>query len=231
MSEAEKQAMLARGERLRQAAQIVGITHAAKAAGLAYTTLRDYMNGQEMKFSAAITLARVCGVSIEWLAHGTGDGPKGAGRDASTSVDAEGDETGRKTPLRGGHQTVIPWHDATGLTEEGLRIGKAWLDAALPRDPAGLRLLTASGDAMRPTLRDGDLLIVDTAATAVSGGALYALRVGGETVIRRLDRRFDGGLRAMADNERYPPQDIAPEAAERLDVLGEIVWTGGLPRG
>ncbi|GBQ24117.1 phage repressor [Gluconacetobacter sacchari DSM 12717] len=231
MSEAEKQAMLARGERLRQAAQIVGITHAAKSAGLAYTTLRDYMNGQEMKFSAAITLARVCGVSIEWLAHGTGPGPRAAGDAAPAAGMPETDEAGRRVPLRGGHQTVIPWHDVTGQTEEGLRIGKAWLDAALPRDPAGLRLLTASGDAMRPTLQDGDLLIVDTAATAVSGGALYALRIGGETVIRRLDRRFDGGLRAMADNERYPSQDIPPEAAAGLAVLGEIVWSGGLPRG
>jgi len=231
MSEAERQAMLARGERLRQAAQIVGITHAAKAAGLAYTTLRDYMNGQEMKFSAAITLARVCGVSIEWLAHGTGDGPKASFTGPVSGDGDEVDETARRTPPRGGHQTVIPWHEATGLTEEGLRIGKAWLEAALPRDPAGLRLLTASGDAMRPTLQDGDLLIVDTAATAISGGALYALRIGGEIVIRRLDRRFDGGLRVMADNDRYPPQDIPPEAAATLAVLGEIAWTGGLPRG
>ena len=36
--------MRERGERLRQAAQAIGITRAAKAAGVPYTTLRDYMN-------------------------------------------------------------------------------------------------------------------------------------------------------------------------------------------
>ncbi|KXV71880.1 repressor, partial [Acetobacter malorum] len=33
--------MRERGERLREAAQSIGITHAAKAAGVPYTTLRD----------------------------------------------------------------------------------------------------------------------------------------------------------------------------------------------
>ncbi|MBF0860364.1 LexA family transcriptional regulator [Gluconobacter sp. LMG 31484] len=225
MSDAEKQAMRERGERLRQAAQAVGITHAAKAAGLAYTTLRDYMNGQEMKFSAAITLARVCGVSLEWLAYGTGE-PQ---MSPTSSLRESGDDDALvKTPARGGYQTVIPWHEAAGFGEDGLRISKHWLDSTLSRDPAPLRLLTVAGDAMSPTLRDGDLLIIDTVATTVSGGALYALTLSGGTVIRRLDLRFDGGLRILADNDRYPPQDIAPEAAATLGILGEIVWSGGV---
>ena len=75
MSEEQLQIMRERGERLRQAAQTIGITNAAKAAGVPYTTLRDYMNGQEMKLSAVAALARACGVSLDWITFGTGEAP------------------------------------------------------------------------------------------------------------------------------------------------------------
>jgi hypothetical protein len=204
-----------RGERLRQAAQSIGITHAAKAAGVPYTTLRDYMNGSEMKLSAVAALTRACGVSLDWLAFGVGVGP-----------DADGESS---APVRGGHQVVIPW--LSPQPDEGLRVGKSWLESALPRDPATLRLINVAGDAMAPTLREGDLVIVDTSARAVQGGAIFALRVEGDILLRRLERRLGGGIRALADNDRYPPQELQTAEAAGLDVVGEVVWSGGLPRG
>jgi len=204
--------MRERGERLRQAAQTIGITHAARAAGVPYTTLRDYMNGQEMKLSAVAALARACGVSLDWITFGTGEAP---------SLPES------PVPTRGGRQTVIPWIDDR---EEGLRIGRAWLDATLARDPGTLRLLSIAGDAMAPTLQDGDLAIIDTASRQVQGGAIFALSVEGSVLLRRLERRLGGGIRALADNDRYPPQELTAKEADDLTILGEIIWSGGLPR-
>ncbi|MDN7351684.1 LexA family transcriptional regulator [Acetobacter senegalensis] len=215
MSDDHARLLRERGERLRQAAQSIGITHAAKAAGVPYTTLRDYMNGSEMKLSAVASLARACGVSLDWLAFGVGVG-----------LDTGSEGT---LPIRGGHQVVIPW--LSPQPDEGLRVGKSWLEAALPRDPAMLRLVSVSGDAMAPTLREGDLVIVDTGARAVQGGAIFALRVEGDILLRRLERRLGGGIRALADNDRYPPQELQTAEAAGLDVVGEVVWSGGLPRG
>lgn len=214
MSDDQAGLLRERGERLRQAAQSIGITHAAKAAGVPYTTLRDYMNGSEMKLSAVASLAGACGVSLDWLAFGIGAGP-----DAGSEMAA---------PVRGGHQVVIPW--LSPQADEGLRVGKSWLEAALPRAPATLRLISVSGDAMTPTLREGDLVIVDTSARTIQGGAIFALRVEDGILLRRLERRLGGGIRALADNGRYPPQELQTEEAAGLDVVGEIVWSGGLPR-
>lgn len=204
--------MRERGERLREAAQSIGITHAAKAAGVPYTTLRDYMNGGEMKFSAIASLARVCGVSLDWLAFGSGTGP------GTDSPD------GTATATR---QIVIPWHDNH---EDGLRIGRDWLQSAIPRDLSALCLMTSEGDAMEPTLASGDLVIVDRSVTTVTASALYALESSGTLMIRRLDRRLGGGVRVIADNHRYPPQDVEENQLGCFRLLGEVVWTGGVPR-
>lgn len=53
------------------------------------------MGGSEMKLSAVASLARVCGVSLDWLAFGVGDAPITAPHVAGSS----------ETPTRGGHQT------------------------------------------------------------------------------------------------------------------------------
>ncbi|MBN3868019.1 LexA family transcriptional regulator [Gluconobacter kondonii] len=203
--------MRERGERLREAAQAIGITHAAKAAGVPYTTLRDYMNGGEMKFSALASLARVCGVSLDWIAFGAAGG--------SSSGAAEIQTTSTR-------QIVVPWYDNR---EDGLRIGRDWLQHAVPRDLSTLCLITNEGDAMEPTLSSGDLVIVDRGVTEVSGSALYALESAGTLMVRRLDPRLGGGVRVIADNHRYPPQDIAADRLDCFRLLGEVAWIGGVP--
>ena len=203
--------MRERGERLREAAQSIGITHAAKAAGVPYTTLRDYMNGGEMKFSALASLARVCGVSLDWIAFGTAGG--------STSGAAAVQTTSTR-------QIVVPWYDHH---EDGLRIGRDWLQSVIPRDLTSLCLISNAGDAMEPTLSSGDLVIVDRSITTVTGSALYALESAGAILIRRLDPKLGGGVRVIADNHRYPPQDVEADRLECFKLLGEVVWIGGVP--
>ncbi|KXV73611.1 repressor, partial [Acetobacter malorum] len=52
----------------------------------------------------------------------------------------------------------------------------------------------------------------------------------GTLMIRRLDPRLGGGVRVIADNHRYPPQDIEEDRLHCFRLLGEVVWTGGVPR-
>lgn len=206
--------MRERGDRLRQAAQAIGITRAAKAAGVPYTTLRDYMNGGEMKFSSIASLARVCGVSLDWLAYGVG-------QEAINPAPASDD-----TPSRGGHQVVIPWLDNR---DDGLRVSKNWLTRTFRQDGTALRLVSVTGDAMSPTLIEHDLVILDTSNQHIHGSGLFALAVDESVLIRRLEQRVGGGLRVLADNDRYPPQDLTQAEASALKILGEVLWTGGSP--
>lgn len=67
-----------RAKRLRIAIRGAGRREEiARRSGIALSTLSSYLGGGEMKLSAAIALAEVCNVSLEWLA--TGQGPMRSG--------------------------------------------------------------------------------------------------------------------------------------------------------
>ncbi|OUI78573.1 S24 family peptidase, partial [Acetobacter tropicalis] len=96
------------------------------------------------------------------------------------------------------------------------------------QDGTSLRLVSVIGDAMLPTLAENDLVILDTADQQIHGSGLFALAVDDSILIRRLERRLGGGLRVIADNDRYPPQDLTQDEASDLKIVGEVLWTGGV---
>lgn len=89
-----------------------------------------------------------------------------------------------------------------------------------------LALIRIEGDAMLPAFAPGDELVVDRddAAQRLRDG-LYALRVEGELMVKRLavhpaSRR----VTILSDNDAYPVWDSVDLA--RLDVVGRVVWAG-----
>ncbi|MBF0284103.1 MAG: translesion error-prone DNA polymerase V autoproteolytic subunit [Magnetococcales bacterium] len=69
-------------------------------------------------------------------------------------------------------------------------------------------------------IHDGDLLVVDRAATAVSGSVVVAVVDGGFTVKRLL--REGGRCRLQAAHPAYPEMEIGPE--RELTLWGVVRW-------
>jgi phage repressor protein C with HTH and peptisase S24 domain len=96
-----------------------------------------------------------------------------------------------------------------------------WNHTALPnsvwqhlqgRGPAGLVLLLMKGDAMGDRIRDGTPLIVDTTITQITDdNGIYVLLVGESLMVRRVQRRLQGGYVIACDNAA-----IANETVDRL---------------
>ena len=38
---------------------------------------------------------------------------------------------------------------------------------------------------------------------------------------------FDGGIKIKSDHPAYDDEVISREEAERVDIVGRVVWTGG----
>jgi len=191
--EAVRDAVLrARGERLRAAASGVGIMRAAKEAGVPYTTLRDVMGHGDRKLSVIAALAQVCGVSIDWIAHGNGAEPEDA--------------------------TPPPLPDTGGLDWLAQRLGAA-------RDK--LVAFHASGDAMSPTLRDGDLVVARREPGRLAAPGIYAVEIDGMPAARRLERRPDGTVLVATDNPLYENYTLTPDGASALPIIGPVVWQAG----
>lgn len=120
-----------------------------------------------------------------------------------------------------------------------------YLSLAVKSSAGHLISIFATGDAMAPTIRDLDLLLIDVTSKESSEGivAIKAVpdlvvrhlehRYSTATptgiameapylVVRRLQRRPGGGYRLLCDNLVYPPFDV-----ENVEIVGRVIWRGG----
>ena len=73
------------------------------------------------------------------------------------------------------------------------------------------------------------LLIVSLGHREIRSGEVYAIAVGDELRVKRINRRADGGLDIISDNRspQYPTEHIDARGVERVNVIGKVVWRGG----
>lgn len=87
------------------------------------------------------------------------------------------------------------------------------------------RLLNASGDSMRPTIENGEPLLVDIADTEVVDGRIYVFTIGDQVLVKRL-RRLGSRLLMRADNrDLYPDEEEVP-MIEPVRIIGRVRWVG-----
>jgi phage repressor protein C with HTH and peptisase S24 domain len=96
----------------------------------------------------------------------------------------------------------------------------------IPRD--NLALIAVHGDSMEPTLSNGDLILVDTRISRVEDGAIYVLQFDDALLVKRLQKKFDGSVVIRSDNPLYEPEILHGEDTEKLNVVGRVVWAGGI---
>lgn len=111
------------------------------------------------------------------------------------------------------------------LAEE-LAFRARWLRNRLQVDPDRILLVRVKGDGMVPTLRDGDVVMVDVRKETVGYDAIYALKIDGVLTIKRLQRDLDGSLIVHSDNAEYERIVIHPREVLNLKVVGMVVWVG-----
>lgn len=101
-----------------------------------------------------------------------------------------------------------------------------WVRTELGASPKNLILISAIGDSMEPSLRAGDLLLIDRSVESVRQDAVYAIAQDGELRIKRIQRLFDGSLIIKSDNPSYQPENLTADQAERMRIVGRVVWSG-----
>lgn len=126
-----------------------------------------------------------------------------------------------RLPTNGGYVTDI----------EAIVVSPDWVARRLPgRDPRQIRVIEAYGDAMAPTLAEGDWVLVDTAKRELNFDAVWVLRQRntGEIWIRRVQRRPDGSWALLSDNDRYPAVIVPADQRQQFDVLGQAALRNNL---
>lgn len=86
-----------------------------------------------------------------------------------------------------------------------------------------LRLAKGIGDSMEPTLKSGDLVLIDTSQNELKyEDKIWAVRIRGNGAVKRLRSGPKGTTKIMSDNPNVPNDTVKPD---ELQILGRVVWS------
>ena len=123
---------------------------------------------------------------------------------------------------------TVPVIEAKGLEiaqERSRIVDEAWLRRLCNR-PAGLAILPIAGEAMQPTLQNGDEVIIQRLRShdALQDG-LYAVRGSSETFVRRIALDpTKNRISVLTDHPAYPSWNGVQRKA--INVVGKVIWIG-----
>tara|TARA_R110002111_G_scaffold218471_3_gene280696 strand:- start:202 stop:879 length:678 start_codon:yes stop_codon:yes gene_type:complete len=100
-----------------------------------------------------------------------------------------------------------------------------WL-AKMGINPSRCVIVSVAGDSMEPTLYDGDLVMLDRQATTVRDMRLFGVvDTDGTAKVKRL-QKLDQQLILHSDNRYYPADVRSAQDADRMTIIGQVVWSG-----
>ena len=222
-------------KRLQEAVYIGGgPTEVARRSGIPLGTLRNYLRGRDMKRAALVSLASATGVTLEWLAAGSGP--------VTTAPERDGEEEPvTRADLAPPGFVAIPRYNVEASAGGGALVNhpqiveyfafdERYLRMHLRRRPEHLLLIDVVGDSMQPTLRDGDIVTVDISPDqTLEHSKLYVLRVGDNLLVKRVEQRLNS-IVLHSDNPRYEPETIARTDIDQLHILGQVILVSAPPR-
>lgn len=92
--------------------------------------------------------------------------------------------------------------------------------------PGKAVVVDADGVSNEPAIRDGSVVLVNSADTTNLNGDFFAFRVDGELLIKRLSRLDGIGILATAENSNFSPKAKVYTNPEDFEVIGRCKWTG-----
>jgi phage repressor protein C with HTH and peptisase S24 domain len=223
--------------RLDQAMQAAGFpsqSALARASEVPQPTINRILKNAGKKGPEAHTiklLAEACNVNFTWLYEGTGPMKRGEqeaqaeGEVIKVSIpeDDEGEFVGVRMVTRFIHAGV-PGQDGDVEYEDEVRLSlrRAWI-VEKKLTPTALVAIRVTGDSMVPTLRKGNIVIVDTAERDKSrlvDGKLYAVNHQGKPVVKRMENQ-GGRWYLTSDN---PDKEYGPRPVdETTEIIGRVV--------
>ena len=112
--------------------------------------------------------------------------------------------------------------------KSALAFRRDWLEVFVTTDFNNLSVVMVKGDSMAGVLNDKDAILVDHNRTEASDG-LYALRIGNEIFVKRV-QRLPHALRITSANPEYDPFEVPLQNGDSSDnsvsIIGKVVWLG-----
>ncbi len=88
------------------------------------------------------------------------------------------------------------------------------------RELKNIEAINVSGDSMEPTFSYNDIVFINRNKTDLGRGGIFTLRTEAGLFIKRIQKRIDGKIDIISDNEVYSTQTLDPNEVE---VIGRVV--------
>ncbi|KJC33619.1 DNA-binding protein [Bradyrhizobium sp. LTSP885] len=138
--------------------------------------------------------------------------------DTFVQLIGDGGRTGQSVPLLGFTQAGSSGH----FDDSGAPIGKGWDEVALPAvSDEHAYALEIEGDQMKPTYREGDIIVVSPATAIRRGDRVVVRTSGGEVMVKELKRRTAKVLELASLNPDHPDRMLD---ADEVAWIARIVW-------
>ncbi len=83
-----------------------------------------------------------------------------------------------------------------------------------------IEAINVSGDSMEPTFSYNDIVFINRAKTDLGRGGIFTIRTEAGLFIKRVQKRIDGKIDIISDNQVYSAQTLEPY---EMEVIGRVV--------
>lgn len=215
------------GDRIKERLSELGISQAelARRVKVSQPTINALINGNNQGSKHLHVIASELETSPAWLAGETDDMTPHSPR--QSAIEALADELDlAMVPefdigyAMGGGNTLSERFEQTGVVP----FARAWLRPMIGGTIGDLFVARGDGDSMEPTLRDGDIVLIDSAQRRVkSQDRIWAVIYGELGMIKRVRRTPGGSYLLLSDNPNVPPVECFDG---EMNVIGRVCWIG-----
>ena len=213
-------------ERLVEAIGDESVNSFAKRCEISEGSVRNYLKGGLPGADIALKMSDAAGVDFLWLVSGRGNKDISTGTGQFPSLDSRAATNMIMVPrfdvqASAGHGAVPQAENVI----DSIAFNASWLrDRGI--NPGFASILEARGDSMEPSIRDGDLLVVDRSITTAVGNGIYIVIFGGNVLVKRINMRRDGTLVLISDNERYGQETVPADEVPDIHIAARVMWYG-----
>ena len=209
-------------ERIQMTVNSVGGQAAmAAATGLSKSVISKYVNGHsEPDRQRLIAIANAASVDLAWLTGGEGD---------SAQEDTEPDIVylpfySNSLALVKGDTAV---HDRLIARDTLYPASQIFLHRVLHANNASdLGVFLVHGDCMEPTLKAGEVVIVDLTKLDLVDGIHLIVDKGG-IHYRRIRLPYGKPVELYYDNkDMYQSEHLDDDQVDKLEIVGRVIWHG-----